>query len=108
MPVASLSDLDKVFATVVSVVLVLAGIATFFMLITGGIRFILAGSDKEATQKAWKNITFAVAGLLVSLSAWVIINFLSNFLNINFSTFTICLPTFTSGVTIGSGCNPTP
>lgn len=90
--VASIYDLETVFSGVISVVLTLVGIATLVMLVVGGFKFLSAGGDKEATQKASQTITYAIGGLVLTLSAWIILNFLGNFLGINFSVFNICLP----------------
>ena len=103
---ASISDLEKVFSNIVSVALTLGGITALVMLIVGGFKFLSAGGDKEATQKAGKTLTYAIGGLVLTLSAWIILNLLGNFLGINFSTFSICLPGFTTGSVVGSGCNP--
>lgn len=89
---ASIGDLETVFGNVVSVALGAAGIAALVMLIVGGFKFLSAGGDKEATQKAGQTITYTIGGLVLVLSAWIILNFLGNFLGINFSVFNICLP----------------
>lgn len=99
----TISDLETVFSSVVSLALTAAGLTAFVMLIVGGFQFLTAGGDKEATQKAQKTLTFAIAGLVVSLSAWIILNFLGNFLGIDFSIFNICLPGF-APAGLGSGC----
>lgn len=92
MDPARISDLEGVFGNVVSVALSAAGIAALVMLIVGGFKFLSAGGDKEATQKAGQTITYAIGGLVLVLSAWIILNFLGNFLGIDFSVFNICLP----------------
>ena len=102
---ASIADLEVVFASVVSTALTLCGIGVLVMLLWGGLQFLLAGSDKEATQKAKSTLTYAIGGLLVVLSAWIILNFLGNFLGINFSVFNICLPgSTTNNAVVGKGC----
>mgnify|MGYP001573739194 FL=1 len=86
---AKISDLEQVFGSVVSVALSAAGIAALVMLIVGGFKFLSAGGDKEATQKAGQTITYAIGGLVLVLSAWIILNFLGNFLGVDFSVFKI-------------------
>lgn len=92
MDPARISDLDSVFGNVVSVALTLSGITVLVMLVVGGFKYLSAGGDKEAAQRAWHTLTYAVGGLVLVLSAWIILNLLGNFLGIDFSTFTICLP----------------
>ncbi len=96
---ATIGDLNQVFETVISNAIYLAGIAVILMLVWGGIQFLMAGGDKEATQKAGKTITFAIAGLVLVICSWLIINVLGNFLGVNFSIFNICLPGYS-----GPGC----
>ena len=91
MDPASIGDLETVFGNVVSVALSAAGIAALVMLIVGGFKFLSAGGDKEATKKAGQTITYAIGGLVLTLSAWIILNFLGNFLGVDFSTFKIAL-----------------
>ena len=91
MDPARISDLEGVFGQVVSVALGAAGIAALVMLVIGGFKFLSAGGDKEATQKAGQTITYAVGGLVLVLSAWIILNFLGNFLGVDFSIFKITI-----------------
>lgn len=89
---AKISDLEGVFSTVVSGSLTLVGIAVLVTLIAGGFGFLMAGGDKEGAAKAQKTLTYAIAGLVLTLSAWIILNLLGNFLGLDFSTFTLSLP----------------
>ncbi len=88
---ASILDLEHVFASIVVVALSAAGIAAVVMLVIGGFKFIAAGGDKDAAQKAGQTITYAVGGLVLVLSAWVILNLLGNFLGVDFSVFKITI-----------------
>ena len=51
----------------VNIVLIVAGIIFFFMLIIGGIRWILSGGDKANTESARNQITAALIGLITYL-----------------------------------------
>ncbi len=86
-----ITDLEQVFSGIVASALTLAGIATLVMLVWGGYQFLMAGGDKEGAAKAQKTLTYAIAGLLLVLSAWVIMNLLGKFLGIDFSIFTLSL-----------------
>lgn len=89
---ATLYQLTQVFTNIVSIALTGAGIASLVMLVWGGIQFLSAGSDKEGAAKAQKTLTYAIGGLILTLSAWVILNLLGNFLGVDFSKFELCLP----------------
>lgn len=93
--VAKLSDLNGVFATFISGVLGLVGIAVLVMFVVAGFQFLSASGDKEAAAKARNTLTFAIIGLILAISAWMIINIVGSFLGFTgFGTFNIC---FTGG-----------
>jgi hypothetical protein len=91
MQPAKISDLNIVFGNVVTVALTLAGISVLVMFVVGGLGFIMAGGDKEATQKAQRTLSFAIGGLVLTVSAWIIMSLLGSFLGLDFATFTLCL-----------------
>ena len=90
---AQLIQLQSVFESVVKVAISLAGVAVVVMFLVGGFGFLTAGGDKEATQKAQRTLTYAIGGLILVLSAWIIMALLGNFLGISFDNFTLSLPT---------------
>jgi hypothetical protein len=92
---ATIGDLVEVFGNVVKIALTGAGIASLVMLVVGGFKYLSAGGDKEATQKASRTITYAIGGLIVVLSSWIILSLLGGFLGLNFQDFSVCLPGFT-------------
>jgi hypothetical protein len=91
-PPAKISDLNNVFSQVLQGVITLAGIAVLVMLIVGGFQYLSAGGDKEGAQRASRTLTFAIGGLVLLLSSWLIIKLLADFLGIDVPSFTICLP----------------
>ena len=52
--------------------LIAAALIAFFFLLAGGVQWILAGGDKEGTEKARKKITNALIGLAIVFSAYAI------------------------------------
>ncbi|MFW6110144.1 MAG: pilin [Patescibacteria group bacterium] len=72
---AKLKDLVVVFDRILSKALIpLAGLVTFAYIIIGGFKYITAGGDEKAVEKAKKTITYAFIGLLVAVCAWLFIN----------------------------------
>lgn len=67
------SDLEKMFENVIASLLSLAGIVFFVMLVIGGFRYILSGGNPEAAAGARRTLTFAIAGLIVVASAFLIL-----------------------------------
>ena len=65
-------------------ILVIAGVVFFFMLIIGGIRWILSGGDKANTEAARNQITAALIGLVVVFAAWALATLIGNIFGITF------------------------
>lgn len=78
----------------ITLALIIAGIVFFFMLVIGGIRWILSGGDKGQTEAARNQITAALVGLVIVFAAWAIANLLGTFFGIGVFKFT--LPSVTS------------
>lgn len=77
--VATIQGLQCVLANVLSIFLTVIGLAGFVMLIIGAFRYMLAGSNTKATESSRNTITFAVVGLVVALSAFIILNIVASF-----------------------------
>lgn len=87
---AMLANLDQVFASVLNVALAGVGIAVVIMFIIGGYQFLMAGPDKDAAARAHHTLTYAVIGLILALSTWIILSLVGTFLGVSFNTFTVC------------------
>jgi hypothetical protein len=70
-------------------ILAIAGVIFFFMLILGGIKWIMSGGDKTGTEGARKQITAALIGLIIVFSAWAILNLVNQIFGINILNFQI-------------------
>lgn len=71
--------------------LIIAAIVFFAVLIIGGIRWIVSGGDKGATEEARNQITAALIGLVIVFGAWAILQLIGTFFDINI--FELKLPT---------------
>lgn len=67
----------------VRVVLVVAGLAFFFILVIGGVKWILSGGDKAHTEGARNQITAALVGLVIVFSAWAIVGLIHTFFGVD-------------------------
>ena len=88
-PAAPLSDLEAVFANVVSVALELSGIVLFIMLIIGGFGYLTSGGNPKAAEGAKKTITYAIIGLVFIVLALLVMRFIEDFTGVNVTQFTI-------------------
>ena len=73
----------------INLILVLAGLVAFFFLLLGGLQWILAGGDKDATEKARKRITAALIGLVITFAVYALVAFAGDFLGVTLNNFTI-------------------
>jgi hypothetical protein len=72
-----------IVAALIKLVLVLAAVIFFFMLVWGGVQFIISGGDKQGTESARGRITFALIGLVIVFTAWALTNLVGAFFGIN-------------------------
>lgn len=75
--------IEGIITWAITFILVIAAIIFFFMLIWGGIRWILSGGDKANTEAARNQITAALIGLIIIFSAWAILTLLNQIFGIN-------------------------
>lgn len=64
--------LPGLISGILRLLVIVAAVAFFFMLVLGGIQWILSGGDKQKTEAARNQITAALVGLVVVFSAWAI------------------------------------
>lgn len=77
--VATIQGLQCMLGNIFSVAITFIGLAAFVMLIIGAFGYMLSGGNSKGTEQARTTITFAVVGIVVSLSAFIILNFVALF-----------------------------
>lgn len=87
--------IPNIITASLSLVLIVAAIVFFFMLVIGGIRWILSGGDKGQTEAARNQITAALVGLVIVFAAWAIAQLIGTLFGIGIFTGGLTLPTFT-------------
>jgi len=75
----------------IKLALVIAAIVFFFILVIGGIRWIVSGGDKQQTENARGQITAALVGLIIVFAAWAIAQLIGTFFGIDI--FSLNIPT---------------
>lgn len=84
MPSELIGD-NGVFGRITNVVLLIVGIVSVIMLIYGGLRYILSGGDSKKVTDAKNTILYAIIGLIISLLAYAIVNFvLTSVVGVNY------------------------
>ncbi len=78
-----------IISAAIKLTLVVAALVFFFMLVVGGIKWILSGGDKAQTEAARNQITAALVGLVIVFAAWAIVQLVQAFFGINILSLTI-------------------
>ncbi len=78
----------------INLVLMGAGLVAFFFLLIGGVQWIMAGGDKEGTEKARKRITAALLGLAIVFSTYAIAFLIDSIFGI--SILNLVIPSITT------------
>ena len=83
---------------IITGLLAIGVVVALAFLIYGGIKWILSGGDKAAVDAARKHIVAAIIGLVIVVTAFVILSFVFQFLGItNPLNGTFCIPTLANG-----------
>lgn len=77
--VATIQGLECLIANILTVAVTVIGLAGFVMLIIGSFRYLVSGGNTKGTEDARKTLTFAVLGLIVAVSAVIILNLIAAF-----------------------------
>ena len=81
--IATFDCIGPLLQTIISWLLVLAGIVALFLIIYAGIRFITSGGEAKQVESARKILTYAIIGLIIVLSSFFIINFIADFTGVS-------------------------
>lgn len=89
---ADIEGASKFLNNLFSLFLVVGVVVAFITLLWGGVHYITAGGDKQATQTAREKITAAIIGLVILFSIYLLLNTLGQFLGIDIGKLTIPTP----------------
>jgi sorbitol-specific phosphotransferase system component IIC len=79
--VTDLFGTTGIFATVTNILLFVVGAISVIMIIIGGLRYVTSGGNTANVTAAKNTILYAIVGVVVSLFAYALINFvLTSFL----------------------------
>lgn len=87
--VATIQGFACLIGNILSVAITLIGMLALVMFIAASFRYLTSGGNSKSTEQAKGTITYAVVGLVVAISAFIILNLISNFTGIDVSSFII-------------------
>lgn len=77
--VATIQGLQCLLANVLSVALTILGLIGFVMMIVASLRYLLSGGNSQQVEKSKQTMTYAVIGIVVALSSFIILNLIAQF-----------------------------
>ncbi len=92
------ADITTIITGIIRFILITAFVIAFIMLLVGGIRWIIAGGDEKAVEKARNTITAALIGLVVVLVAFALIKLVETFFGISIIS-NLAVPFINTGTT---------
>jgi hypothetical protein len=72
---ATLFGATGIFTTISNVMLFIVGAISVIMVIIGGLRYVISGGNSTNITAAKNTILYAIVGLIISIMAYAIINF---------------------------------
>lgn len=81
--VATIQGIECLVANIFTVIITLIGLAAFVMLIVGSVRWLMSGGNSSALDKAKSTMTYAIIGIVVALSAFIVLNLISGFTGVD-------------------------
>jgi hypothetical protein len=87
--VATIQGFACLIGNVLSVAITLIGMLALVMFVAASFRYLTSGGNQKSTEQARGTITYAVAGLVVAISAFIILNLISSFTGVDVSRFII-------------------
>jgi len=89
---AGVKCFEAVFQNLVSALVSLAGLALFVMLLIGGYKYLMSAGDPEQTASARSTMFYAIVGIVVMISTFIILRIIAWFTGVDVLKFKI--PTF--------------
>ena len=79
-------DLGLLLSSLFGIVIIIAGLLSFFNFLMGGIQWIVSGGEEKALKRAQGRIIHSILGLIFVASSWAIMLLLQDFLGITILT----------------------
>lgn len=77
--VATIQGIECIVENALTIGTTAVGIASFVMLLVGAFLYLTSGGNPKGTEAGQKTLTFAVIGIVVSLTGIIALNFISSF-----------------------------
>lgn len=86
---ATIQCFELLFASIVRFIVMFAGIVLFIVLVTGGFKLLISSGDAKKLEMAKKTITTGILGLVIIVSAYLILKTIEVLTGVPVTVFTI-------------------
>ena len=90
--VATIGSLLPLFKNAVTGVTAFAGVVLFIIIVMSGFTFLFSGGDAKKLEKAKNSFTYAIIGLVVIVSAYLILQLIGMFTGADVTKFELNIP----------------
>ena len=73
-PTSLFDGSTAIIPRIINLMLFIVGVLAIFMMIYGGIRYVLSGGDNNKVKDAKNTILYAIVGLIVAILGYAIVN----------------------------------
>jgi hypothetical protein len=91
--VVTMNCIMPLFANAIYWLFIMSGVVAIFFIAYGGIKYLTSSGEAKAVESARKVITWAIIGLVVIISSFMIVNVIADLTGVNCITdfgFTAC------------------
>jgi len=85
--VATIDSLVPLFKNAVNGITAFAGVVLFIVIVMAGFTYLFSGGDAKQLEKAKNAFTYAIIGLIVIISAYLILQLIGLFTGVNITEF---------------------
>lgn len=76
-------EFNRIIGVFLGFMTIIAGIWFMFQIITAGYGWLSAGGDKNKTEEAWHKITNSTIGLVIVVSAWILVGLIGSIVGLD-------------------------
>lgn len=89
--VVTIQAIEGIVANILAIAVSGIGFAGFVMLIVGSFKYLLSGGNSQGIEGSKNTMTYAIVGLILALSSWMILNLISEITGVKtILNFSVC------------------
>lgn len=87
--VATIQCFVPLFGNIITAIVQIAGVALFIMFIIAGYNFLMSGGNPKQLERAKNTLTYAIIGVVIIVSAYLILLVIRQITGVNVTKFEI-------------------